>query len=90
MSFTIPPQPASQGTLFILEQDTTYKPLKKNYRVSLKKDEDGRVVAKCLDLKGVVTDGANEEEAITNAHEAIQAMLESLDITEEFNLIVES
>ncbi|MCA2003797.1 MAG: type II toxin-antitoxin system HicB family antitoxin [Candidatus Nitrosotenuis sp.] len=90
MSFVIPPQAASIGTLFVLEQDTTYQKLKKNYRISLQKDEDGRIVAKCLDLKGVVTDGANEEEAITNAYEAIQAMLESMGITEEFNLIVES
>ena len=63
---------------------------KKSYRIVLEKDDDGRIVVTSPDLKGVVTDGATKGEAIKNAHDAVQAMLESLDINEEFNLIVES
>lgn len=62
--------------------------ISRSYRIALKKDEDGRYVVTCPDLKGVVTDGATEDEAVTNAFEAIQAMLESLGHkNEQFILI---
>lgn len=48
-----------------------------NYRVFTWTDEDGRVVAECRDLQGVVTDGENMDSALTNATEAISAYLES-------------
>ena len=60
---------------------------KRTYRIVLKEDEDGRIVVTCLDLKGIVTDGQDESEAIKNAYEAVTAMLESLNKKEEFNLI---
>ncbi|MCE9652621.1 MAG: type II toxin-antitoxin system HicB family antitoxin [Nitrosarchaeum sp.] len=58
------------------------------FRITLKKDEDGRYVATCQDLQGVVTDGKTEDEAMKNAFEAIQAMLESIGRkSEQFILI---
>jgi len=57
------------------------------YRVVLKIDEDGRFVATCPDLQGVVTDGATEEEAMENVRYAISDMLDALGKTnKEFNL----
>ena len=62
--------------------------LKAVYRIVLEKDEDGRIVVRCPDFPGVVTDGLNEDEAVRNAFEAVQAMLESQGIKKEFNLII--
>ena len=67
-----------------------YTSNKTTYQIILEKDEDGSVVVSRPDLQGVVTDGATEEDAIKNAYEAVQAMLESLNRIEEFNLIVDS
>jgi predicted RNase H-like HicB family nuclease len=61
---------------------------KQTYRVVLSQDEDGRIVARCLDLQGVVTDGATEDEAIENVYEALEAMLEARGLEKDFNLIV--
>lgn len=36
---------------------------------------DGRVVAKCLDVQGAVSDGKDEDEAIDNIIEAIRGIL---------------
>lgn len=60
----------------------------KTYRIILEQDEDGRIVAKCLDLQGVVTDGETENEAIKNVCEAIEAMLEARSLDKDFNLII--
>lgn len=56
------------------------------YFVELKQDEDGRFVATVPALPGVVTDGATEDEALDNAREAIDAMLESLGTKKAFML----
>ena len=45
--------------------------------VELESDEDNRIVAKCLDLQGAVTDGKNECEALDNIREAIQGIEEA-------------
>lgn len=63
---------------------------KTNHRVMLEIDEDGRFVAKCVTLQGVVTDGASENEALSNVVKAITACLEAKGKTKEFNLIVDS
>jgi len=47
------------------------------YHIVLNQDEDGRYVATCPILPGVVTDGASEDEALNNVKEAIAAMHES-------------
>ena len=60
---------------------------KRNYRIILQQDGDGRFVATCPDLPGVVTDGADESEAMENAWYAVSDMLDSLDEpNKEFNL----
>lgn len=51
---------------------------KRNYRIVLQQDEDGRFVATCPDLPGVVTDGADRVEAMENARYAVSDMLDSL------------
>jgi predicted RNase H-like HicB family nuclease len=62
--------------------------IKTSYRIILQKDEDGRIVVRCPDLQGVVTDGADINEAERNAVEAIDAVLESRGLNKEYNLIV--
>jgi len=59
----------------------------RTYHVLLKIDEDGRHVVTCPSLSGVVTDGADEMEAILNAHEAVHAILESQGEDEEIILV---
>jgi len=59
----------------------------RTYRVVLETDGDGRHVATCPGLDGVMTDGATEEEAVLNAHEAARAMLESCGKDWEFILV---
>jgi|GEM_PF-1632257 len=58
-----------------------------SYRVKLTTDEDGRIVAKCDNLEGVVTDGATEQEALINVKEAIDAVLEANNRYKEYNII---
>ena len=60
-----------------------------NYQVSTWTDEDGRVVAECRDLQGVVSDGENMDSALANVTEAVSAYLESEGEAKKFNLIVE-
>jgi predicted RNase H-like HicB family nuclease len=61
---------------------------RESYRIVLEKDEDGRVVVKSPDLQGVVTDGADENEAIQNAFEAVDAILKSRGLPKEYNLTI--
>ena len=59
----------------------------KIYHVILQQDEDGRFIVTCPDLPGVVTDGADEKEAMQNAGYAVSDMLDYLGIpNKEFNL----
>ena len=62
--------------------------LRKTWQISLEKGCDGWIVAKCLNLTGVVTQGKTEEEAIKNAIEATELMLEELNEDKEFNVMV--
>ena len=62
--------------------------ISKSYRITLEKDEDGRVVVRSPDLQGVVTDGANEDEAIHNAFEAVDAILKTRGLPKEYNLTI--
>ncbi len=48
------------------------------YRVLLEKGQDGWIVAKCLDVKGAISQGKNREEALKNIIEAISAILEDI------------
>lgn len=62
--------------------------ISKSYRITMEKDEDGRVVVRCPDLQGVVTDGADEKEAIQNTFEAMNAILETRGLPKEYNLTI--
>jgi predicted RNase H-like HicB family nuclease len=46
------------------------------YRVILKRGLDGWIIAKCIDVRGAVSQGRNVEEALRNIIEAISAILE--------------
>jgi predicted RNase H-like HicB family nuclease len=46
------------------------------YRVILKKGFDGWIIAKCIDVKGAISQGKNVQEALRNIIEAISAILE--------------
>lgn len=61
-----------------------------SYIVELSTDEDGRVVVSCRDpiLQGVATDGANEQEAIMNAIEAIDGILASRNLKNGYNITI--
>jgi len=50
--------------------------LRPTYRVELRQGEDGRVVARSLDIKGAVSQGTNRDEALRNIVEAISVILE--------------
>ena len=64
---------------------------KKDYPIVLQQDEDGRFVATCPTLPGVVTDGADEREATKNARYAVSDMLDSLgEPSKEFTISISS
>ena len=46
--------------------------------ITLKKDEDGFIVASCPALPGCFSQGTDREDAIANISEAIQAYTESM------------
>ena len=62
--------------------------IRRSYRIVLEKGQDGWIVVRCPDLQGVVTQGKTEAEAIRNAIEAIELMLEELGKDNKFNIIV--
>jgi predicted RNase H-like HicB family nuclease len=45
------------------------------FHVTIEQDEDGYFVAECPALPGCVSQGKDEQEALTNVKEAIQAWL---------------
>ena len=61
------------------------------YRVLLEKGLDGWIVAKCLDVKGAISQGKSKDEALRNIVEAISAILEDKygDKAPEFLIIPE-
>jgi predicted RNase H-like HicB family nuclease len=50
------------------------------FHVTLEKSEDGWIVAECPALPGCVSQGRDEEEAITNIREAITGWLWAEDM----------
>jgi predicted RNase H-like HicB family nuclease len=81
--------PKAEIKMGITESDdkVTSARLVQAYRVILETDEDGRVVATSPDIQGAVTDGKDEDEALRNAVEAIQAVLDSMNVDKDFILI---
>jgi len=57
----------------------------KEYVVTLDKDEDGMVFARCEELHAN-SEGKTEEEAIQNVKEAIELMLEDLNKSKHFSI----
>jgi predicted RNase H-like HicB family nuclease len=49
---------------------------RENYRVVLEKGQDGWIVARCLNIKGAISQGKDREEALRNIVEAIAVILE--------------
>ena len=47
------------------------------FNVSIRRDEAGYYVARCLELPAAMTQGNTEEEAIRNIKEAIRLVLEA-------------
>lgn len=60
------------------------------YVIIMTKDEDGRFIVTSRDpnLQGMVTDGSNENEAIKNAIEAINAILETRSLDNKYNITI--
>jgi predicted RNase H-like HicB family nuclease len=48
------------------------------YRIVLKKGQDGYFVAQCLEAPGAISQGRTKPEAIRNAKEALELVLEVL------------
>ncbi|TLZ59110.1 MAG: type II toxin-antitoxin system HicB family antitoxin [Methanobacteriota archaeon] len=48
------------------------------YRIRLKKGRDGYYVAQCLEVPGAISQGRTKAEALRNAKEALQLVLEVL------------
>jgi predicted RNase H-like HicB family nuclease len=62
---------------------------KTTYRVYLDPEEEGCFVVTSPDLNALVTQGKNEVQAIKNAYEAVQLLLEDGGSSkEDFNLLV--
>jgi predicted RNase H-like HicB family nuclease len=58
------------------------------YRVILKRGVDGWIIAKCIDVKGAISQGRNKDEALRNIIEAISAILEdTYGEAEEFSIL---
>jgi predicted RNase H-like HicB family nuclease len=88
-SLANPWQSDVSGDISFVRSGSSQVGLKKSYKIVLKKDEDGRLVARCPDLQGVVTDGANLEEVQRNAMEAIAAIIEARGLNKEYILTFE-
>ncbi len=75
----------SRAITFAGEIPNLYK-TKTSYVIKLRRDEDGRLIARCTNLQGVVTDGADKDEALNNAIEAIDAILEERCLDKEYSI----
>jgi len=82
----------TKPSYFGLKPESGLVKYKRSYRVSLEKGQDGWIVAKCLDVKGAISQGKNQEEALRNIAEAISLILEDTygDKAPEFVLIREA
>ncbi len=64
--------------------------LRNSYRVIIQHGQDGWLVARCLDVKGAISQGKTNDEALRNIIEAISAVLEETTGQEsEFTVIWE-
>lgn len=54
----------------------------------MRPDEDGGIIARCVEISGAISDGDNEDEAIRNVTEAIEGCLESMGQHEAFDITI--
>ena len=93
MSITLPRPDTTETRVSQILIDAGNSPsqvTKTFFHAVIEKDEEGRYVARCTDLQGVVTDGTTEEEAIENLFEAVKAMLAAESQDKEFSLVIDS
>ena len=64
------------GRTYTATTATSNLDIQKWYDIELEMVED-RIVARCLNVQGAVTDGATEDEALDNIIEAIQGIEET-------------
>ncbi len=57
------------------------------YRIYLDKGEDGWIVVTSPDIKSLITQGQNEDEAIKNASEVIDLLIEEKELDKDFKLV---
>ncbi len=68
---------------------TTYsKKLFPSYTLKMMKDEDERIIVTCPNIQGVITDGKDENEALRNGIEALNAILEARKLDKKYNIII--
>ncbi len=69
------------------QKDVIVRLEKTIYTVVIKSGDDGRLIASCSELQGVLTDGKDYEEVTSRIHVAITEMLEVLGKpSKDFNL----
>jgi len=77
-------QSIGQTVPFVFDYDFEQKSeltesVKTTYSVEIKSGDDGRVIASCPELQGVVIDGKDYEDVSSRIHVAIKEMLDVLD-----------
>ena len=60
---------------------------KETFRITLEKGGDGWIIITSPDLQSLITQGRTEEEAVRNAYEAVDLLLEEANSKKEFNLV---
>ncbi len=58
------------------------------YRITLRKGEDGYYVAQCLEVPGAISQGKTKKEALKNVKEALELLLDVLEEEAESGEIV--
>jgi predicted RNase H-like HicB family nuclease len=62
--------------------------VKTTYILEMTKDEDGRIVVTCPNMQGVITDGKDEDEALKNGIEALNAILHVRKLSKEYDIVI--
>ncbi|MEM3637068.1 MAG: type II toxin-antitoxin system HicB family antitoxin [Conexivisphaerales archaeon] len=89
MSTIIDQAHQNKGTVFEIKEGKEVI-RRRDFRVVIEKGLDGWLVARCLDVKGAISQGRTLDEAYRNITEAVQAVLDDMGSTEQFNLVIVS
>jgi predicted RNase H-like HicB family nuclease len=60
------------------------------YRIHLNKGENGWIVVTSPDIPNLITQGKDEDEAVKNAVEVVELLVEEKLVDKEFNLLIYS